>query len=85
MPKWTGQIGTFRVAVPSKYVETEKEVNASILKKPKIQFYINRTLSAVAENIRFAVYRNGQKVDDTTSPSTPSEGGGEQTGGSGGL
>ena len=80
-----GQIGTFRVAVPSKYVETEKEVNASILKKPKIQFYINRTLSAVAENIRFAVYRNGQKVDTTTSPSTPSEGGGEQPGGSGGL
>ena len=78
-----GQIGTFRVAVPSKYVETEKEVNASILKKAKIQFYINRTLSAVAD--RFAVYRNGQKVDTTTSPSTPSEGGGEQTGGSGGL
>ncbi|RZQ66888.1 histidinol phosphate aminotransferase, partial [Porphyromonas gingivalis] len=26
-----------------------------------------------------------QKVDTTTSPSTPSEGGGEQPGGSGGL
>ncbi|WP_043894619.1 HU family DNA-binding protein [Porphyromonas gingivalis] len=80
-----GQIGTFRVSVPSKYVETEKEVNASILKKPRIRFYINNTLSAVADNIRLAVYRNGQKVDDTTSPSTPSEGGGEQPGGSGGL
>ncbi|KGN73204.1 histidinol phosphate aminotransferase, partial [Porphyromonas gulae] len=35
--------------------------------------------------IRFAVYRNGQKVDDTTSPSTPSEGGGEQGSGGDGL
>ncbi|WP_373775383.1 HU family DNA-binding protein [Porphyromonas loveana] len=72
-----GQIGTFRVAVPSRYVETEKEVNASILKKAKIQFYINRTLSSVAQNIRFAVYRGNQKVDESTPTPTPPQGGGE--------
>ena len=70
-----GQIGTFRVAVPSKFVEKEKEVNASILKKAKIQFYINRTLSSVAENIRFAVYRGNQKVDESTPTPTPPQGG----------
>lgn len=78
-----GQIGTFRVAVPSKYVESEKEVNASILKKAKIQFYINRTLSSVAENIRFAIYREGQKVEGGSSPSIPGAGGEQGSSGSG--
>ncbi|WP_373818573.1 HU family DNA-binding protein [Porphyromonas loveana] len=75
-----GQIGTFRVVVPSKYVETEKEVNASIIKKARIRFYINRTLTAVAENIRFAVYRGNQKVDESTPTPTPPQGGGSSGG-----
>ena len=64
-----GRLGTFRVSVSSKYVATPQEVNASILKNPKVVYVLNDEMKLATKKLRLSVinpYTIGTGIEPTT-------------------
>lgn len=67
-----GQIGTFRMRTSSRFVDSLEEVDASILKEPKVEFVVNSHLRAAKNNLRVQVHNPHAK--GATSTTSTNEG-----------
>ena len=60
----------------SKFVETPEEVNASILKEPKVQFVLNSHLKEAKDSLRVAVFNPYTQKKSGNAGTDPNAGGG---------
>lgn len=75
-----GDLGSFKVTASGKHMSTEQEVDASTIKRPRIQHYPKAEMKQHAQRVALEVIR--EKEDKGGSSVPPSGGGGSQ--GSGG-
>lgn len=78
-------LGSLRLAVPSKMMDSPEEVTVQkALKTPKIIFTPKAAMRNAANSVELSIYRPSEKSSSTDDTDTPDAGdGGDNTGGSG--